>query len=154
MKTDYARSWFRARKRVSKVWTEEQARDAHNNRKMYTVIMGGLEEPHCFVEIRDDFIVVGFLDKHLREYMSYCFYEVEDNLLFLRNVFFRTYNGETDEITKAEAYAFASNGKTRVIVRDIHDQSEQVSDSIQDISKNYSNYPEFGNYIDLIRKER
>ena len=49
----YCKSWFRAKKRPTEVWTEEQARSAHVNKQYYTVLVDSIERPYCFLEVAD-----------------------------------------------------------------------------------------------------
>lgn len=154
MKTNYCEGWFRAEKCISKEWTEDQAKIAHNNRGMYTVLLGGFNNPYCFVEIRNSYISVGFLDDNKREYMTHNFKEVKSDKLFLTHVYYRFYEGNSDEIIKAETYAFFKDGRIKVSLIDYKNKSEKVSESIQDVTENYTDYPEFGNYRVLTRKER
>lgn len=154
MKINYARSWFRARKKITKEWSVEEARNAHNNREMYTAILGGLNAPYCFVEIRDDFISVGFLDDNIREYLVYNFTEYEPGKLFLTHAYYRIYDGETDNITYVDSYVFFRDGRVSLGKRDIINQTKEEAESTMDVSGNYLDYPDFGDYRIITRKER
>lgn len=154
MKTNYCEGWFRADKCITEQWTEEQARKAHNSRQMYTAVLGGLKSPYCFVEMRDSSIGTGFLDDNLREYMTYIFDEYEPGKLFLTHVYFRYYDGESDTVIKVETYVFFRDGRTVITDKDVINKTVSKSESTKDLSGNYNDYPEFGDYRVLTRKER
>jgi hypothetical protein len=75
MTPTYCNGWFRHQKRAVTILDETTARQAHERRRPYTVVLGDLRAPNCFIEIDNDYVGVGFLDDLLREYLSYTFDE-------------------------------------------------------------------------------
>src|SRR4051812_40156336 len=69
----FCKKWFAAKKYAPEVWTEEQAKDAHDNGRNYTVLVDSLERPLCVILVMANGIAVDFLDAHLREALSYQF---------------------------------------------------------------------------------
>jgi len=102
----FCKSWFRGQNRPTEVWTEEQARDKHNKGQFYTVLLESAASPSCFLEIAEKIVGVGFLDRYLREYLSYDFQEIEPGKFFLTMATHREYEGDTDKVTKGISYIF------------------------------------------------
>jgi hypothetical protein len=154
MKLFYCKSWFRAKKCPTEVWSEAQAKAAHEGGKTYTVLVGSIEQPYCFVEVTEKAVGVGFLDEHLRESLSYAFQEVEPGRLFLTMATYREFEGDMDRVTSGTSYIFGQDGVvvTRREFFNPHKLEKATSNS--DVAANYSPKPKFGHYGDLIRVER
>ncbi|WP_052055990.1 hypothetical protein [Myxosarcina sp. GI1] len=75
MNITYCKSWFKAKKHPTDIWDKEKALEIHKIKKFYTVALGKLSNPKCFLEINMEelFIRVNFFDKYLRDYLSYSF---------------------------------------------------------------------------------
>lgn len=95
----FCKSWFRARKRPTEVWSEEKARAAHINKKQYTVLIDSIEKPYCFLDVADKVVGVGFWDDLLRESLTYAFQETESGMLFLTMATYREFDGDSDTVT-------------------------------------------------------
>ena len=151
----YAKSWFRAEKCPTESWSPDQAREAHGEGRLYTVLIDSADKPSCFLEIAQDFIGVGFLDERLRENLTYQFHESEGNKVFLRMATYREFYGDSDKVANGTTYIFQPNGKL-VIRREkfLPEHSLEVAESQADVSKNYSMFPECGEYEDLLTVER
>jgi hypothetical protein len=150
----YCKSWFRAKKRPTEIWTEDQARAAHLSKRLYTAIVGSLEKPFCFLEINDKFVGVGFLDDKARESLYYAFKEVEPGKLFLTMATYREFDGDTDTVRVGTSYVFGQTGLVKVQRQHFNPHRKEVSDSFVDVSGNYLHWPEFGEYDELIQVER
>lgn len=134
----------------------EASKNFHENRKIYFVTIYNDDKPINFLEINNDFVLVGFLDELNREYMNYVFYEVEPNRLFLKKVQYWEYVGDTDEKKTSERYSFTQDGGLIIEEADILKNVIETKETTQkvDVSGNYEDYPEFGRYKALIKKER
>ncbi len=150
----YCKSWFRAKKRPTEVWTEEQAKVAHCAKRPYGVLVGSVEKPFCFLEVSDKFLGVGFLDSQLRESLYYAFKEIEPGRLFLGMATYREFQGESDAIASGTTYIFEPSGVVKISKQLFDPHTEEVADAHTDVTANYANWPEFGEYDDLIRVER
>jgi hypothetical protein len=150
----FCKSWFRAKKKPTEVWTEEQARSAHLSKKLYTVLVGSPEKPFCFLEINDKFVGVGFLDDRLRESLYYAFKEVEPGKLFLSMATYREFHGDSDAIVSGTTYTFERSGIVKIDRQFFNPHSQEVAESTADVAANYTCWPEFGEYGDLVRVER
>lgn len=150
----FCKSWFRAKKRPTEVWSEEQARAAHANKQHYTVLVESIEHPYCFLEVTEKFVGVCFLDGLLRETLTYQFQEVEPGKLFLTMATHREFEGETDKIESGTSYIFGRDGVVQIRREFFNPHRLETSTSSSDVDSNYAAMPEFGEYDDLIRVER
>lgn len=154
MKLFFCKSWFRAEKCPTEVWTEEKARACHTNGTLYTVLVGSVEHPTCFLEVKNDFVGVSFLDDHLREYVEYVFAESSPEMLFLQRATHREYVGGTDKIDNGSTYYFKEDGGLVISRQFFNPHRAEKTTGTADVATNYSRKPEFGHYEDLIRLER
>jgi len=150
----YCKSWFWAKKRPTEMWTEDQARKAHNDRKTYTVLVREVEHPYAVVEVANDFVALTFLDDLLRQSMSYHFTEVEPGKLFLSMVTHREFDGDTDEVRIGHSYIFNQDGGLIIRKRTFSPNGLEEANSSTDVSRNYEKYPDFGDYEHLLKVER
>jgi len=150
----FCKSWFRAKKRPTEVWAEEQAKSAHIHKRPYTVLVDSIDRPYCFLEIADTVVGVGFLDEHLRESLSYDFQEFEPGKLFLMMATHREFEGETDKVSSGISYIFDRNGTVQMRREFFDPHRLETATTSADVSMNYAAIPEFGEYDDFIRIER
>lgn len=157
----YCKSWFSAKKRPTQVWDEARARQAHKDRKLYTVLIGDLERPAHVVDITKNFVGVDFLDDHLREILSYHFKEYEPGKLFLSMAIYREFDGESDRVTGGTSYIFNRSGgvtiRRETFVPHHLKATEHLveeSEGEVDVAGNFDRYPEFGVYDSLCAAER
>lgn len=150
----FCKSWFRAKKKPTEVWTEEKARATYVGRQQYTVLIGDVERPFCFLDVADGVVVVGFLDKLLRESLTYMFWEVEPGQLFLATAIHREFDGDTDKVAEAASYMFDRKGAVQIRHEFFNPHRVESASSSCDVEPNYSPVPDFGHYDDLIRIER
>jgi hypothetical protein len=154
MKITYGYKWFRPKKRLTEVWDEARARKAHEDRQLYVAVVGEITSPTCFVEINNNYIGVGFLDRLLREYLSYTFDEVEPGRLFLKAATHREFDGDCDKVSRGETYMFGQDGSVRVRKEDYLESNHSVAESKLDVGGNWEPYPTFGQYESIIRENR
>lgn len=150
----YCKSWFRARKRPTEVWSEEQARAAHSDKRTYTALIGDVERPYCFLDISNGVVGVGFLDDLLRESLTYAFQEITPGKLFLTMATHREFKDDTDEVVAGATYTFEPDGALQITRESFNPYHIETAESTCDVRGNYSDVPEFGNYDDLIKVER
>ncbi|MBY5835534.1 hypothetical protein J3P71_30790 (plasmid) [Rhizobium leguminosarum] len=150
----FCKSWFRAEKCPTEVWTEEKAGECHANGTLYTVLVGSIEHPICFLEIKNDFVGVSFLDDRLREYVEYVFAESSPEMLFLQRATHREYVGGTDKIDSGSTYYFKGDGSLVISRQCFNPHRLEKTTGTADVTENYSRKPDFGQYEDLIRLER
>lgn len=106
------------------------------------------------IEFNKEYFGVNFFDGKTREYMTYEF-RPRDGKLFLENVMFFEFDGDTTKVARREDIRFDPNGATSTLVTDFITGEQQKSAPRQvDVSGNWEPYPEFGKYESLLRLER
>jgi hypothetical protein len=150
----YCKSWFRAKKVPLQIWDEGAAREAHQKRLAYTVLVGNIHRPYCFIEINNNFFGVCFLDDKLREKLNYQFQEIESGKLFLSLATFREFDGDTDKVLIGTTYIFSQDGSIQIRKETFDPHLLEISNTNGSVSDNYEEYPKFGNYSHLTVLER
>jgi len=154
MRIDYCEKWFSAGKRPIKPLSEAEARRRHGARTPYTALIGGQEAPSHVISIAADWVSVGFLDRALREYLSYSFQEMRPGKLFLVSAGYRDFEeGGAEPVTFA-MFSFKESGELVVERRDLRSSDVQEVEHNVDVSSNWEEYPEFGEYGAVKRAER
>ena len=154
-KTEYSKN-----KLIDPELLERAAKFAHDNQLVYFVTIFENEIPYCYLEIDNGFYRVNFLDENIRLYMSYDFRDDfssgEPNKLFLSNVTFWDFEGNTDKVLKITSHIFKPNGTFHITERDriTNEQIDSEAKNKIDVSQNWEEYPKFGDYDLLTRKER
>lgn len=152
----YAKRWFRGKKRVTEPWDEARARKAHERKETYVATVYRDEDLYCFLEIAKGSVCVGILDELKREYLTYTFQLFQPGKLFLSSARQRTFEEETDNVLHSTIFYFKQEGSVTVAEyngRTKEGSSKESVDKI-DLSKNWEDYPDFGEYDSLIRLER
>lgn len=152
----YCKSWFRINKISIEPCDEAAARAKHESGASYTVLIGSATKPTCFLELIIDkgMVGVGFLDEHLREYMTYQFQRVEDGRLFLSMVTHRDFVDGGDKVKEGTTYFFDQGGELVIRRQAFSPHSIEKAVSSFDPVNNYEAFPEFGEYLELIKVER
>jgi hypothetical protein len=153
----FTSGWFRAKRRPGKEVLRIEAEKKFKAKELYTAIISANSELYCFLQHTRDFVYVGFLDSEGREYLKYQFNDSkEQTKLFLKEVQYWEYDGVTDKKTKTEIYQFTESGDVK-----IHKVNVTTRESIQlsskepiDLSCLYEDFPDFGEYDQLISKDR
>ena len=150
----YCKSWFRAKKKATELWSHEKAGTAHRNRQTYTALVGSAEQPCCFVNVADKVVVVGFLDSLLRESLTYAFKEVEAGKLFLTMAVHREFDTDTDQVAVGITYTFDQTGVVQIRRECFKPHRVESATSTFDPTINDAVWPAFGTYDDLVLVER
>jgi hypothetical protein len=151
----FCKSWFRAKKCPTEMWDAERARQAHNAGSLYTVLIGDPERPTHFIEVTSRFYGVGFLDDHLREYLSYAFQATETGDLFLSMATFREFDGDGDQVVSGTSYVFSTTGDVDIQRQTFRPRPLKESAATRtDVSALYEPVPRFGCYDALLQQER
>lgn len=138
----------------------EAAKHAHDNKLVYYVTIFENGNPYCHLEINKVFYRVNFLDEHLRKYMSYDFTdnfkEINPDKLFLSQIMYWEFENNTDKMVKITDYIFKADGSFHITERDLiaNEQIDSEAKAKIDVTANWEDYPEFGKYDNLIKKER
>lgn len=151
----FCKKWFTPKKYAPEVWTEAQAKDAHDNGRNYSVLVDSIQRPFCVILVMANGIAVDFLDERLRPALSYQFQVVPPGRLFLSMAVHREFDGDGDKVAKGTSYGFSEDGKLRIdreTFLPAHDL--EVAHGQADVSANYEAVPEFGKYEAFMRMER
>lgn len=147
----FCKSWFRAKKCPTEIWTTEQARAARKAKQHYTVLVDSIDRPYCFLDITDKAVGVGFLDIHLREYLTYGFQEVASDSLFLTVATHRQFEGDTDTVNSGTSYVFGRDGTVEIKREFFNPHRLEAANKTADVSANYCASTEFGEYDEFIK---
>jgi hypothetical protein len=155
MNITYCKYWS-FQKRPIKIYDFKQALKAHQKLEVYTVLIGDRNHPDCYLEINaeESFIGVNFLDKSLRNYLSYLFRETEPRRMFLKEVIVQEYEDETDKIIRTSYAFFKLDGTADIEKKDFITNEELTKTTLRDVSRNWEPTPEFGNYESICRYNR
>lgn len=154
MKVSYCKSWFRARKIPTEIWTQDEAEAAHEAGTLYTVLLGPTDAPNIFLEVTGSYVGVGFLDEFLREQTTYQFQKKDADRLFLSSAVHRTFIGESDKIHMGTVYFFSPDGSVKIDETDYTSNSTKTAQSMQAVGTNWEDFPTFGDYTSIARFER
>lgn len=150
----FGKSWFRAKKRVTELWDKQEAKIAHEQRRPYVAVLEKSGQIFCYIEANSGYIGVGFLDSAVREFLSYQFQEVEPGRLFLTMATHREFDGGTDRVKCGTTYYFKPDGCVSVEAEDFEANQLTTTKTTVDVSNNWEDYPNFGDYQSLARVER
>jgi hypothetical protein len=151
----FCKSWFAAKHIPTEIWTESQARAAHESASPYTVLIDSIEKPFCVIDVTRDFVGVDFLDEHLREALTYHFQETSPGKLFLTMAVHREFESTADKVTNGTSYLFAEDGALQIRRESfVPSHKLETAKSQADVSGNYVPAPQFGEYDEFIRAER
>lgn len=151
----FCKSWFAAKRMPTEIWTEAQAREAHQNGQRYSVLLDSIERPFCVIDVTGDFIAVNFLDEQLRSALTYHFEAVSSGKLFLTMAVHRQFEGDADKVLSGTTYIFAEDGTVQMR-REFFVPTHKLdtAKSQADVSGHYVPAPQFGEYDEFIRVER
>lgn len=156
METIYCKGWSRRRKYANQVYTEKDTKVLYEKREPFGVVIEQEGKPYCFINFNDKFVYVGFLDPLKREYLGYEFWEQDNGKIFLREVQFWEYDGDTDTKKKSTRYRFTPEGEFGI--EEKTHQTREVERSYAkhkiDVSPLYEDYPEFDKYDAIIQVDR
>jgi hypothetical protein len=153
-KVAYYEGWFRhAKKAVGPLRTDEAQR-LDSTGEPYAVVIGDQDQPECFIEVSRGTYGVSFLDPLKREHLMYTFEDAGDGRVFLKEAVYREFDGESDTVAKATIYRFSRDGHVQVEKGEKPFRKAAVSDGAADVSRNWEPKPVFGEYRQIIRRER
>ncbi len=160
MQINYCTQWSRHNNRPVDSLTEEQARAAHEEGKLYTVLVGDRLHPYCFLEFTA-FRSVGveFLDTALRTYLDYSFQEKRRNELFISMSRRLEFPNDVDLADRATVLYFKTDGQLKIErfksnPDGIGSKLVDEESSLVDVTYNWERYPRFGDYAGLATRDR
>jgi hypothetical protein len=154
----YNKTSYSQREILDEALLYEAAKEAHESRNTYFVTFYEGEKPYCLLTSVRDFRRVQFFDEFSREYLSYDFRSPEDysDKLFLETALYREYEKDKDKQISATNFIFKIDGNLSMIEYDTikRTQNNLIDIKTIDVSSNWEEYPKFGQYESIIRKER
>lgn len=158
----YCKKWSIGYKEPITPLTEHEAQKLHSRGLPYTVLIDSDKEPTCFLEVikNKKMVGVGFLDEQQKEYLMYQFQLVESGNLFLSMAVYREFAEHDGEdagilnVSHGTTYIFNEDGSAVVREEHFNPYKLEESQTTVDVTGNYDQFPEFGKYDSLIRKER
>lgn len=158
LKIVYTKGWFRLHRKCLAEYTETEAKKMYNARKHFVVIIYDGDKPSYYIIFNNKYVCVGYLDDSNRLYLEYEFSEISKGKLFLKEVRYWEYKDDiSDEKLTYTRYRFTPEGDFGIEKVDSNNpdiKERMISKSRIDVSVMYEDYPEFGHYGGLIRKER
>ena len=150
----YFERWHRYYAEAAGALTDEDARRRHVAGEPYVVVIGDVRTPDAIIEVNRGFYGVSFLDHRQREYLLYNFALVENRRLFMKEAIYREFAGDEVRPKDATAYRFKPDGSVAIEKSSGAFNRSEITESQTDVSSNWEELPEFGEYERLIRKER
>ncbi len=159
----FCKKWAFSHREAIGLLTPKQALALHQKGKCYSILVDSNTRPSCVVDVfehKDNklkFIDVSFLDGLLRRYLIYSFRENETGRLFLRQISYWEYQGATDEGLSTTTQLTGSDGIAKVSKWFYDENGQMILETFNikvDLAPMYCDFPEFGEYDDLIRLER
>ncbi|QDU32089.1 hypothetical protein KS4_01180 [Poriferisphaera corsica] len=148
----YCRSWFNAKKKALNIIDQKTAQYDHNARQMYTVLISKDEIPKYVIIVKDTFVCVCVLDHLLRIYLEFHYEEVHTSRLFMRMAIRRSYEQNTDNVLDGRSYIYKTSGDLCIRQSAYNSPETKILHSHVDVSGYYAQYPEFGQYMELIER--
>jgi hypothetical protein len=160
MQISYCRQWFRYKKCPTDIFSEAEAQKAHNEGKLYTVLVGNPLRPRCFLEVSAfRSICVEFLDDALRTYFHYSFQEMRPDELFISMSRRPEFPNKLDPPDKATVLFFKTDGRVQTVryvanPDGIGSKIVSEEDQVVDVTRNWEPYPAFGHYEGIALRDR
>lgn len=140
------------------------AKRRHDRRKLYTVLIGPIEHPSCFLEVNLElnYIGVQFLDRFLREFSCYQFTEIEPGRMFLKTATEwrfdrdapRTYGKDGAQVILEITTKLKPEGWVDIWRHDIVKDFMERAEGPQDVSACWEPTPQFGDWASIARYDR
>ena len=162
MQLTYCKLWNSNRKKLIDVWSEAEAREAHNKGEPYCVLLGDPKKPFYSLDVKLEakFVRVSGFDEEVRVALVYDFRELKRGQMFLETAHYRKFDGDAyfegdkANITEIETFYFYSDGRVVIVLADHVKNTTRRAEQVIDVSKNWEPTPEFGDYESIARLER
>lgn len=151
----YCQQWFRRYKKIVNPMSAEEAERLHNAGLSYAALLGPEDAPRAYVQMLLDkkVLLVGFLDAHCREYLSYQFEFMGGSRIFLSLATFRKYSVESESVIYGETYSFSVSGEAAILETDFSTNESRELSKEYDASSHFIEMPDFGDFESLAREE-
>ncbi len=152
MSLKYFEGWFRAKGQGTGAMETEAARKAHETQSIYVVAEYAGEIPKSFLEInlKVGYIAACFLDAQRRVFQTYQFQKVDANAISVRAVHHS--KGSDGAVLVYELHFLGRKMKIRKENRPT--KVIETAENHIDVSENWEDEPQFGQYQGFLRAER
>ncbi|MFB9927095.1 hypothetical protein ACFORO_18655 [Amycolatopsis halotolerans] len=159
----YCKAWGGERRTMTQPFTERTVKRRYeNNGRWFSAVIGEVSDPDCVLEINPQApypITVKFFDGHGSTRLSYGFWRMEPDTLFLRHVVRWEYpdDGKFHAMNEAVFIEDVFWEKPDGVVRRVFRQGNSVSsEDYRDvpIDANWEPYPVFGDFASIAREDR
>lgn len=150
----YCDRWAISKKKPWNIIEECDAKLRHEKKESYSAIVKDSNRITNIVEVTDKYISVYFLDEKLRSYLFYVFDIVKNNNVFLRTVTYYLYDDFENIKKECTMAKYEENGYIVIEQNNFITNVSTETDIIDDVSGNWDNFPNFGQYQSLCKKER
>lgn len=154
MELVYCDKWSKIKKEPWNIIDSEKARECHNSKIPYSVLIRESGRITHVVEVVEKFISVDFMTDFLKPYLSYTFDIKDNNKLFLKSAYFTEYDNNTKESLTKLFFRFTENGYTAMEKVNIRTGESEERESQGSVDSNWDVFPNFGEYKYLLREER
>ena len=151
MELSYYQSWFRFKKVPQNMLQEDIAQQYHMDGKPYVVVVSDAGITTHVIEVSKNSVHVIFMDEQEDDYLSYDFQRKKDDV-FLSAAYYHVY--EEHELIENVMFSFHENGELIMSKWNKKSGELEESEAMVDVSCNWDKYPEFGEYLNLMQKER
>ena len=151
----YCQQWFRRYRKMINPLSFEEAKRLHHAGCGYTALLGPEQRPRAHVQMLLDkkVILVGFLDEHVREYLSYQFELMDGPRIFLSLATFRSYPDSGDQVICGETYSFSTSGEAAILKTDFDLNESRELSKEYDPSSHFIEMPPFGSFESLAKED-
>lgn len=151
MSTFYCRKWWFPRKRPIEIISEEVARNNHLQGLEYTAVLKCEGTISHIIEFGKKDVFVHFMNDEEMNYITYSFHKDKDKL-FLSAAYFHRYKNKQE--IELIIFSFQKNGNVYIEKRNFLNNKVLEKKVTTDVSLNWENFPDFGNYARLTVLER
>jgi hypothetical protein len=151
----YCERWNTKQKQPIFPMSQDEARARHDNRELYTAVLGDPETPTLVeVFLKEGYVGVRWLESHGKDALRYAF-RLTDGRLFLSEVSLNTVSAE-GKVVEAESTLIKPDGTVEVSVFDNVNRTVKAGTptSGNDVSAMWEDIPAFGDYESISRRER
>jgi len=154
MDITYCEKWWFSKKKPLKKMNSENAKRRHESRKPYVAVLGYSNKPLFIIDVSDEWVSIIFMDEYLRQYLRYDFRETQSGKLFLKTATYWLYEDDSDAEIFSKIFSFNESGHIIVEERNLKSNEVKAFEDTLNVDNNWEDYPFFGNYESLCKKER
>lgn len=151
MKIVYCTEWSLFKKQPHNILSEQDAKEKFIREGTYVAVLYENDNVKNVIEIDEMSLTVRFYNDKLENYLLYGFVKKNDKL-FLNMAYHYTYLN--DKKVEHILFNFKENGEMFTEKKDYISGDVEERKGIVDVSCNWDTFPEFGDYLGIIRVER